>query len=65
METGIFIRAEVNGEWGSYDIGDKTINDKQVLDWLRSRGGKNEWAEQVVLTLLDRNQFSVRMVNDG
>ncbi len=59
METGIFIRAQVNGKWDTYDIGDKQLTDAQVLAWLRSRGGKNTWAERVVMTLLGRNQNSV------
>jgi hypothetical protein len=56
VKTGIFIRAEVNGKWDNYDIGDKALEDKQILWWLRSRGGKNEWAERCVMILLGRNQ---------
>ena len=56
METGIFIRAQIGGKWDSVDIGDSRLSDKQVLDWLRSRGGKNEWAERCVMILLGRNQ---------
>ncbi len=54
MNTGIFIRAEVNGKYDSYDIADKAITDRQLLDWLRSRGGKNEFAERCVMILLNR-----------
>ena len=32
MKTGIFIRAQVNGEWGAYDIGEPELSDKQVLE---------------------------------
>ena len=53
MDTGIFIRAQVNGKWDAYDIGDKALSDKQVLDWMRSR---EHCAEQVAMLFLDRNQ---------
>jgi hypothetical protein len=62
METGIFIRAQVDGKWGSYDIGDKTLSDKQVYEWLRRDKGKNILAERCVMVLLDRDQ---NIVQDG
>ena len=58
METGIFIRAEIEGKWESVDIGDERIPDKEILLWLRSRGGVNVWAENVALLLLDREMIS-------
>ncbi len=56
MRTGIFIRAQVNGHWDAFEIGDPRLSDKQVFDWLRSRGGENPWAERVVMVLLGRRQ---------
>jgi len=56
MKTGIFIRVQVNGKWGAYDIGDGLVSDEQVLEWLRSRGDNNPWAENTVMALLGRRQ---------
>lgn len=50
FETGIFVRATLDGKWGSYDIAD--LEKESLLDWLRSRGGDNPWAEDVVGILL-------------
>jgi hypothetical protein len=56
METGIFIRAQIDGRWDSVDIGDPRLHDIEVFKWLRSRGGENEFAERCVMTLLGRDQ---------
>lgn len=58
METGIFIRVQVDGKWGAYDIGDSLVSDEQVLEWLRSRGDSNPWAENTVMALLGREQIA-------
>lgn len=58
METNIYIREQVNGKWGAYDIGDSRLTDDQVLAWLRSRDGYNPWAENTVLTLLGRKPIA-------
>ena len=55
METGIYIRAEIDGKWESVDIGDERLPNEQVLAWLRSRGGDNILAENTVLLLLGRS----------
>ena len=57
METGIFIRAEVNGKWGNYDIGDKALNDVEVVRWMRQcyRDNGVEFYERLVLACLERN----------
>lgn len=48
--TGIFVRAKNEGKWESVDIAMLTKESLQI--WLRSRGGRNEWAESTVLLLL-------------
>lgn len=48
--TGIFVRAKLGDKWGSYDISELTLDSLRM--WLRSRGGANEWAENVVCMLL-------------
>lgn len=48
--TGVFVRATHNGHWGNHDI--VTLKRESMLAWLRSRGGRNEWAEHLVLILL-------------
>ena len=60
MKTGIYIRVQVGGEWGAYDIADPQVTNEQVLAWLRSRGGKNAWAEDCVLAILGRRQAAAR-----
>jgi hypothetical protein len=47
VTTGIYVRAELAGEYGSHDIADLTR--ESLVDWLRSRPG---WAEKVLLMLL-------------
>lgn len=50
-ETGIFVRAMLpDGDWDSVDI--IYLDKESVLEWLRSRGDDNEFAEDVVLILL-------------
>ncbi|HSW83498.1 MAG TPA: hypothetical protein VLH12_08490 [Usitatibacter sp.] len=49
--TGIYVRAKRGTRWGSYDIAE--LAQDSLIAWLRSRGGSNEWAERVVLILLD------------
>ena len=58
MNTGIFIRAQIDGRWLSVDIGDTKLTADQTLIWLRSRGGMNHWAENVVLALLGKEQIA-------
>jgi hypothetical protein len=50
-ETGIFVRAKLpNGKIDAVDIA--FLDKDSLLKWLRSRGGHNEFAEEVVLVLL-------------
>lgn len=60
METGIYIRAQIDGRWENVDIGDPRVPDERIMEWLRSRGGSNPWAEKVVMMLLGRNPHSVK-----
>ena len=49
--TGIFVRALTpKGAWKSIDI--IRLEKASLLEWLRSRGGNNPWAEDVVGILL-------------
>lgn len=49
--TGIFVHAlSPDDEMVSADI--RLLDRGSLLTWLRSRGGKNEWAEAVVMCLL-------------
>lgn len=51
--TGIFVRAQdPDGNWQSADIW--CLEPESLLEWLRSRGGENPYAENVVGTLLGR-----------
>ena len=54
--TGIFIRAKnPDGKYESLDI--NVLDKESLLSWLRSRGGNNEWAENVVGILLGHNNL--------
>jgi hypothetical protein len=55
--TGMYVRARNGEAWGAYDIAQL---DRASLDqWLRSRGGANEWAEAVVRQLLGHEASGV------
>jgi hypothetical protein len=50
-ETGIYVRAQtLPDKWDSVDIAH--LSAASLLDWLRSHGGDNHWAECTVLLLL-------------
>jgi hypothetical protein len=48
--TGIPIRANLHGKWGTYDIAN--LDKDSLLEWLQSRGGVNRMAEDIVGVLL-------------
>ena len=48
--TGIFVRAKYGEHWDSYDI--VHLTKESLLSWLKSRGGDNPYAENVVGVLL-------------
>ena len=53
--TGVYVRAlGPDGQPGSFDI--VQLDGPSVLTWLRSRGGKNQWAEMFALSLLARRR---------
>jgi hypothetical protein len=55
-ETGIYVRAQNEaGAFGSFDIAH--LDRDSLHTWLRSRGGENLWAENVVMTLLGHPQI--------
>ena len=56
ISTGIYVRAQFNGKWDSYDIAALEAN--SLLAWLRSRGGHNPWAENCVLLMLGHNPIA-------
>ena len=56
-ESGVPVRAiGPDGKWGSHDIAH--LDRDSLHQWLRSRGGKNLWAENVVFILLNHNMIS-------
>ncbi len=48
--TGIWVRALHDDRWDSYDIA--ALDKKSLLAWLKSRGGDNPFAEDLVGQLL-------------
>lgn len=50
MNTGIYVRTQMDGRWINSDIA--WLEPASLLTWLRSRGGDNPWAEDVVGILL-------------
>jgi hypothetical protein len=58
--TGIFVRAkDQSGKHQSVDIA--LLNKASLLALLRSRGGRNEWAENMVGLLLGHGPFHDRL----
>ena len=56
--TGLFVRAkQADGRWGSVDIAE--LDTVSLQSWLRSRGGENQWAEDVVLILLGHDPYDL------
>jgi hypothetical protein len=56
-DTGIYVRAQKADEsWGNADIAE--LDRDSLHRWLRSRGGRNLWAENVVMALLGHEQIS-------
>ena len=55
-QTGIYVRASTpEGVWDSVDIA--LLQKPSLLRWLKSRGGHNIWAENVVALLLGHGHF--------
>lgn len=48
--TGVYVRARHEGKWGSYDMA--VLDRASLLEFLRSRGGDNPWAENIVGAIL-------------
>jgi hypothetical protein len=58
--TGVFVRAkDQSGKHQSVDIA--LLNKASLLALLRSRGGRNEWAENMVGLLLGHGAFHDRL----
>jgi hypothetical protein len=58
--TGVFVRAkDQSGKHQSVDIA--LLNKASLLALLRSRGGRNEWAENMVGLLLGHGAFHERL----
>ncbi len=55
--TSIYVRAMADGEWGNHDIA--VLDKASLLMWLRSRGGDNPFAEDVVGILLFHGQLGL------
>lgn len=48
--TGIYVKAKGPQGFDTFDIAE--LSRESLIAWLRSRGGANDWAENVVLILL-------------
>lgn len=55
-KTNIFVRARKGQEFVSVDIAE--LDRASLLAWLRSRGGENVWAENVIGILLDHGHLT-------
>jgi hypothetical protein len=49
VESGILVQASTDYEMGRYDCMD--LDAQSFFEWMRSRGGENEWAENILLTI--------------
>ena len=63
METGILIRAKINDKWDAYDIADSRLPSEKIIEWLRSKGGANPFAENLLLMFLGREQVAHEVKN--
>ena len=54
IHTGIFVRAKDGDFFDTFDIAE--LDACSMVEWLRSRGGKNEWAEGALMILLGYTQ---------
>jgi hypothetical protein len=59
-DTAIIVRAKFpDGSYGAIDI--SALDKNSLLEWLRSRGGCNPWAEDVVGILLGHGHLHDRV----
>ena len=60
MKTGVFIRAEVDGRWDNYDIGDSRLPDSVVAKWInaQSEGGIG-FLKRLAMILLGRDPTAI------
>ena len=58
VDTGIIIRAEIEGRVESVDIGDERVSGEELTRWMRIKGGANPWAENLVLSFLHKEQIA-------
>ena len=57
--TGIYVRAKlVSDDFESVDI--SVLKPESLLEWLKSRGGDNPWAEDVVGILLGHGHLHAK-----
>lgn len=56
--TGIYVRAQCDGKWDSFDIAE--LDKASLLEFLKSRGGDNAWAEDTVGILLNHGHLHER-----
>lgn len=55
-DTGIFVRAQdINGKWVTVDM--CCLTKASLLEFLKSRGGDNRWAENIVGILLGHSHL--------
>ena len=59
--TDILIRAEVDGKWGDYDMGDPRLPDETIIKWLRETARKHggKFYQRIIMALLGRRASSV------
>lgn len=64
FDTGIMVRAREPGDRGAFRATDIAELDRaSLLEWLRSRGGNNPYAEDVVGILLGHGHLHVEAPN--
>lgn len=58
--TGLIIRAEIDGKWGDFDMGDPKLSNEQILDWLDKQAAELgvKFYKRVILILLARQGWA-------
>ncbi len=64
VETGVYVRAKLpNGKWDSVDV--SLLTASSLLRWLRSRGGDNPLAEDLVGIVLGYGRLHDSLKEEG
>lgn len=65
METGIYIRVQVDGSFHSIDIGDPDLPMEDIIHWMSKTDGQLLFYHRLIFTLLGRRKEFEEWMNKG